>query len=701
MPLNKPVSRFSVSRLFVLCAFLFFQSGVVQAAIPASERAALIALYDSTDGANWTNNTGWLGVVGTECGWYGIICGNEHVTNINFHANNLHGNIPSELGQLSQLEVLYLPYNHLTGPIPVELGQLSQLRWLQLQGNYSGDSQLSGTIPSELGQLSQLQYLDLGQNQLTGNIPAELGQLSQLIELKLDENSFTGSIPTELGQLSQLTSLSIYNNYQLTGTIPVELGQLSQLRDLSIGGSRLLTGGIPAELGQLSQLEGLNLGFNYLGGTIPAELGQLSRLKWINISFNNLTGGIPAELNQLSQLDFLDLRNNQLTGSIPSELGQLTQLQFLRLQSNKLTGSIPADLGQLSLLESLGLDSNLLDFFPLELTQLASLDYLAVSSNCLTETTLDTTVITFLNQKDPNWQTQNPDCSVLPPSSPPPVIISEGITGLNFKVELSEPLSAGQGVFINFDDQQGDWFDQQDEGGHIALQHQGGNIYSTERVLDKPGLRSVRAGIFQLNNPDDILLGAYSAGSSCTEKVCLDAIPRENSYGNPGITGSGSQLFKNVDVANGNYHLSTVAISVPGKGPSFSFSHAYNSLAETPWSFGYEMKASFFDDIDIDDTTVLSTDRRMVIGPREDGSLLYYFKDLDGLWYTFTPGNFNQLIENPDFSFTLYTQGNRLYNFADPESTAAGRLQSIADRLGNTLSFDYNGANRLIQTSTF
>jgi len=32
-----------------------------------SERDALIALYNSTDGANWTDNTSWLGAVGTEC----------------------------------------------------------------------------------------------------------------------------------------------------------------------------------------------------------------------------------------------------------------------------------------------------------------------------------------------------------------------------------------------------------------------------------------------------------------------------------------------------------------------------------------------------------------------------------------------------------------------------------------------------------
>jgi hypothetical protein len=31
-----------------------------QAQIPTAERDALIALYNSTDGANWSNNSNWL-----------------------------------------------------------------------------------------------------------------------------------------------------------------------------------------------------------------------------------------------------------------------------------------------------------------------------------------------------------------------------------------------------------------------------------------------------------------------------------------------------------------------------------------------------------------------------------------------------------------------------------------------------------------
>jgi hypothetical protein len=45
-----------------------------------TERAALLALYNSTHGDDWGNNTGW-GTDTYHCDWYGVTCDeNEHVT---------------------------------------------------------------------------------------------------------------------------------------------------------------------------------------------------------------------------------------------------------------------------------------------------------------------------------------------------------------------------------------------------------------------------------------------------------------------------------------------------------------------------------------------------------------------------------------------------------------------------------------------
>ena len=87
-------------QLFPIAALLVSLAGLsVDAAIPESERNALIALYNSTDGSNWDNNDGWLGSAGTECRWHGITCSaGTSVWDIRLSENSLTGSIPPELG---------------------------------------------------------------------------------------------------------------------------------------------------------------------------------------------------------------------------------------------------------------------------------------------------------------------------------------------------------------------------------------------------------------------------------------------------------------------------------------------------------------------------------------------------------------------------------------------------------------------------
>ena len=64
--------------------------------IPVEECRALVALYESTDGDQWKDNTGWLASE-TACTWYGVICYQEHVVNLYLSHNQLSGSIPAEL----------------------------------------------------------------------------------------------------------------------------------------------------------------------------------------------------------------------------------------------------------------------------------------------------------------------------------------------------------------------------------------------------------------------------------------------------------------------------------------------------------------------------------------------------------------------------------------------------------------------------
>jgi len=69
-------------------------------------------------------------------------------------------------------------------------------------------TQLTGEIPSEIGNLTNLTYLNLYYNQLTGSIPSEIGNLTNLTSLSLGPNQLTGEIPSEIWTLTNLEILS-------------------------------------------------------------------------------------------------------------------------------------------------------------------------------------------------------------------------------------------------------------------------------------------------------------------------------------------------------------------------------------------------------------------------------------------------------------------------------------------------------------
>ena len=265
------------------------------------DRAALTALYNDTDGPNWSTSTNWLtdSPIGE---WYGVSVDIEgRVTSIELAENQLSGEIPSELGNLYNLQSLDLGRNDLEGKIPAELSNLTNLTWLSLSGN-----QLIGEIPvEELVKLPNLKTLWLGDNLLEGEIPLELGNMAKLKTLGLGGNELTGQIPSELGSLTKLTRLYLGDN-QLSGEIPSELGSLTNLWALGLDNNQL-SGEIPSEFGNLTNLGKLFLGGNQLTGEIPSEFGNLTNLEKLFLGGNQLTGCIPEGLRDVEGNDLNDL----------------------------------------------------------------------------------------------------------------------------------------------------------------------------------------------------------------------------------------------------------------------------------------------------------------------------------------------------------------------------------------------------------
>jgi len=342
--------------------------------VPEIERSALIALFDSTDGENWTTNTNWdtSEPVST---WHGVGVVNNHVATLLLNSNSLTGIIPIEIGDLIYLTNFQLVNNNLSGTIPIEIGNLNLLTSFNLSLN-----SLTGNLPSEIGNLSSLSFFRIGNNDLDGSIPSELWELVDLFFLDLSSNQFTGELPAEISNLSNIVTLLLYNN-ELSGPIPSEIGELINLNSLRLS-LNLLSDSIPTEIGNLTNLQTLNLNNNSLVGPVPVEIGNLSNLTTLNLNSNQLDGNLPVELWSLSNLTILTLGWNLFEGEIPSSIVNLSSIESLWLNDNLFTGNIPTEFGNLNSITTLFFDNNNFDsMLPIEISYLSNLVYLGLSNN--------------------------------------------------------------------------------------------------------------------------------------------------------------------------------------------------------------------------------------------------------------------------------------------------------------------------------
>ena len=328
---------------------------------PNRDGAALIALYEATDGPNWVDAENWL--TDAPLGeWYGVDTdGSGRVVALKLAGktdpwpdvtpHGLEGPIPPEIGSLASLRRLSLAYNHLTGPIPPEIGSLGHLQWLDLD-----DNTLTGPIPPEIGSLGSLEGLDLDNNALTGPVPPELGNLVSLVDLDLTENDLTGPIPPELDGLTNLEKLSLSRN-ALTGPLPQSLLSLTKLSRFDFQQNEdLCAPGIAAFADWLQAIEeGAGPFCNESDRAVLNSLFEaMDGPRWTNAE-GWLGGPVLADWHgirsdSLGRVTALDLSRNGLAGRLPGLLGELAHLTELQITDNAdLSGRLPLSLARLSL----------------------------------------------------------------------------------------------------------------------------------------------------------------------------------------------------------------------------------------------------------------------------------------------------------------------------------------------------------------
>ena len=185
---------------------------------PSEERDVLERIYDSMSGNRWHDSSNWL----TDAPlreWHGVKAdGQGRVVGLDLTHNGLIGPIPADIGALEKLTDLQLFGNDTRGsPLPTELGELANLEFLNLAGIFA-----AGSIPPRIGKLSNLKVLDLSGNELSSSIPPELGNLTSLVELHLGNNRLVGSLPQQLADAAELRQIHVPDN-DLSGALRHEI----------------------------------------------------------------------------------------------------------------------------------------------------------------------------------------------------------------------------------------------------------------------------------------------------------------------------------------------------------------------------------------------------------------------------------------------------------------------------------------------
>lgn len=342
-----------------------------------------------------------------------------------FHSaagNNITGVLPSEMGDLLDLEHLSLFKNNITGSFHPNFQYWKKITFIGLESN-----QLAGKLPTWINEWESLTYLALGDNLFTGELPSQMASLTTLEELALDGNDFSGPIDV-LYELKSLRNLYLGDNgfdsrihddsfvdfknmeildlsyNEFTGYFPVHFYnflevelQSNYIADdlppvpayadylsaypmtyLSLYDNDM-TGTIPPSLGvELKNMVTLDLSRNEFTGVIPDELSNMRELESLYLSLNKFSPGPIPDLRDCRQLRALSMTETKRNGKIHDWVGSsLSKLELLDLHDNALTGSIRSSFGELSNLKLLFLQHNqLTGTFPTELANLPNIGML-------------------------------------------------------------------------------------------------------------------------------------------------------------------------------------------------------------------------------------------------------------------------------------------------------------------------------------
>ncbi|MDG5767698.1 T9SS type A sorting domain-containing protein [Balneolales bacterium ANBcel1] len=353
----------------------FQQTG---ASVHEKDSLALVAYYNSTNGDQWRDNSGWL--VDQVAFWIGIdeieevADGEWRVTSVDMPRNNMRvpGPFPPEMEDLEYVWFWKSDVNLHSGPIPPEIARMARLEELLIRTNI-----LTGAVPWEdFAVMPTMEEFRVRQNYLTGEMPAVLGANGEwpvLRRIFLDANLIKGQIPQVDESMQSLNQVYLHD-LQLTGPIP-DWSHIDEMEYYRIGNNNLDPGPVPDWIGDawsetlvrfmiqntnrtgsfpswMPMMENLE---QFVVGGIEDEIGagetffdipdlsDMPSLRRIRIHGGQWSGDFSAFewMGTAPTLEDIELFNLDLTGNIPANLAMPDNITRIWLQSLNIEGTIP------------------------------------------------------------------------------------------------------------------------------------------------------------------------------------------------------------------------------------------------------------------------------------------------------------------------------------------------------------------------
>mmetsp|Transcript_20880 Transcript_20880/g.24667 ORF Transcript_20880/g.24667 Transcript_20880/m.24667 type:complete len:371 (-) Transcript_20880:104-1216(-) len=260
----------------------------------ALESDFLRQFYEAVDGDNWYDNDSWHKLLSQLRNINGTpieidLIANMPSSDITHYRDELFGlrakwvdkiKYPSTLTHVIELK---MPSNNLVGQIPECLCELTYLKVLHLPEN-----KLTGPIPGFIGtSLLELRHIDLSYNSLSGVLPTfGVRFISHLKTMRLHDNSIGGSIHVLAGNMTELTALAIHNN-EIGGILPDSMTNMKKLEEVTMH-NNMFTGPIPEAFGRMMpKLRILSLSHNQFSSSVPVEsLARCTHLLMCNLDSN-------------------------------------------------------------------------------------------------------------------------------------------------------------------------------------------------------------------------------------------------------------------------------------------------------------------------------------------------------------------------------------------------------------------------------